>query len=102
MDGELTPLTIDADTTDAVARQRAPAARAPADRPAHTMRWLLIVGVLLAAVLGGLYGFNRSRSQAIATFFANNKPPPAQDAAVTATSAARARFATRIRALAAP
>jgi membrane fusion protein, multidrug efflux system len=41
-------------------------------------RWLVIVGLLLAVLLGGLYGFNRFRSQAISNFFAHNKPPPAE------------------------
>jgi membrane fusion protein, multidrug efflux system len=41
-------------------------------------RWLVIVGLLLVVLLGGLYGFNRFRTQAIANFFAHNTPPPAQ------------------------
>src|SRR5271156_5678401 len=48
-----------------------------APRP-KTLRWLVIVTLLLVVLLGGLYGFNRFRSQAIANFFAHNKPPPAQ------------------------
>jgi membrane fusion protein, multidrug efflux system len=98
MDGELNPLaSADAGTADAVARDRtdAPVDRTTAERP-RTVRWLLIVGVLLALVLGGFYGFNRYRAQSIATFFANNKPPPAQIAAVTATSEAVPRYATGI------
>ena len=62
-----------------------------------TVRWFVIVGLLLAVVLGGLYGFNRFRAQAIATFFANNKPPPAQIAAVTAESRAGAALRHRHR-----
>jgi len=97
MDGDLNPLlSADADTADAVARERSGAARRP-----KTLRWLLIVGVILALVLGGFYGFNRYRAQAIASFFANNKPPPAQIAAVTATTATVPRFATGIGSLAA-
>ena len=42
------------------------------------VRWFVIVGLLLVVLLGGLYQFNRFRSQAIANFFAHNKPPPAQ------------------------
>src|SRR5215813_9768514 len=65
-------------------------------RKARTFRWLLIVGLLLAVVLGGLYGFNRFREQAIATYFANNKPPPAQISAAEVKIEAVPRFATRI------
>jgi multidrug efflux system membrane fusion protein len=77
-----------------------PARPGPARRP-KTGRWLVIVGVLLLIVLGGLYQFNRFRSQAIANFFAHNKPPPAEISAVTATTAAVPRFAEGIGALAA-
>src|SRR5712691_4282840 len=105
MDGELNPLLPAADVGDAVVRERSGAPRPPADRMAaerpKTVRWLLIVGVLLALVLGGFYGFNRYRSQAIATFFAGNKPPPAQIAAVTATSEAVPHVAPGIGSLAA-
>src|SRR5713101_7383003 len=101
MDGELNPLlSPDADAMDVVARERTGAARPTTER-AKTVRWLLIVGVLLALVLGGFYGFNRYRAQAIANFFANNKPPPAQIAAVTATTETVPRFATGIGSLAA-
>jgi multidrug efflux system membrane fusion protein len=106
MDGDLNPrLAADAEVADAVARERIGTARAPADRkPAgrpKTVRWVIIVGVLLAVVLGGLYGFNRFRAQAIANFFASNKPPPAQISAIKATSEAVPHFATGIGSLAA-
>src|SRR4029079_3586902 len=58
----------------------------------------VIVGLLLALVLGGLYGFNRYRDQAIKEFFAGNKPPPAPVAAVEATTATVARSVRGIRA----
>jgi multidrug efflux system membrane fusion protein len=79
MDGEITPVTVP---------DIAPAARAPYAAPtrAKRTRWFVIVALLLALVLGGLYGFNAYRSKAIANFFANNKPPPAQVSAVVATS----------------
>src|SRR5712691_2949473 len=99
MDGELN-LTADTASVDAVARERASAAQPVGQRP-KTLRWVVIVGVLLALVLGGLYGFNRYRAQSIATFFANNRPPPAQIAAVIATSEAVPRFATGVGSLAA-
>jgi multidrug efflux system membrane fusion protein len=100
MDGEINPLLPDAGAGDVVARERTGATAPTADRP-KTMRWLLIVGVLLVLVLGGFYGFNRYRAQAIATFFANNKPPPAQIAAVTAKSETVPRFAGGIGSVAA-
>src|SRR6201997_69036 len=74
---------------------RAGIARAPTRRP-RTILWLVIVGLLLAVVLGGLYGFNRFREHAIATFFANNKPPPAQVSAAEVKIEAIPRFATGI------
>ena len=59
------------------------------------------MALLLALVLGGLYGFNRFRAQAIATYFANNKPPPAQISAVEAKAETVPRFATGIGSVAA-
>src|SRR6516165_10500859 len=76
-------------------RDRGGIGRATAAKP-KTIRWLVIVGLLLAVVLGGLYGFNRFREQAIATYFANNKPPPAQISAAVVTTEAVPRFATGI------
>jgi membrane fusion protein, multidrug efflux system len=46
-------------------------------RPVRMTRWFIIVGLLLALLVGGLVGFNALRSYGIAQFFANNKPPPA-------------------------
>jgi multidrug efflux system membrane fusion protein len=46
-------------------------------RPVRMLRWFIIVGLLLALLVGGLVGFNAFRSHMIAQFFANNKPPPA-------------------------
>ena len=76
-------------------RDRGGIGRATAAKP-KTIRWFVIVGLLLAIVLGGLYGFNRFREQAIATYFANNKPPPAQINAAEVKSEAVPRFATGI------
>jgi multidrug efflux system membrane fusion protein len=66
-----------------------------ASRP-KTIRWLVIVTLLLVVVLGGLYEFNRFRTQAIANFFAHNKPPPAQISAVVARTQSVPRFAPGI------
>jgi multidrug efflux system membrane fusion protein len=49
----------------------------PRHRPVRTVKWFIIVGVLLALLVGGLVGFNAFRTKMIAQFFANNKPPPA-------------------------
>ena len=46
-------------------------------RPVRMTLWFIIVGTLLALLVGGLVGFNALRSYGIAKFFANNKPPPA-------------------------
>jgi multidrug efflux system membrane fusion protein len=97
MDGDLNPLvaTTSAETADAVARERIDAHRPSGTRP-KTVRWFVIIGLLLAVVLGGLYGFNKFRERAIANYFAHNKPPPAEVSAVPAASQAVPRFATGI------
>jgi multidrug efflux system membrane fusion protein len=69
--------------------------------PPRTARWFAIVGLLLALMLGALYGFDRYRAHAIAAFFAHNKPPPAAVSAVVARTGAAPRFARGIGALAA-
>lgn len=50
--------------------------RVISEKPHRMMRWFIIVGLLLALLVGGLVGFNAFRSHMIAQFFANNKPPP--------------------------
>src|SRR5437764_401080 len=100
MDGELNPLlSPDAETADGLAREPTSDRRPMARRP-KTVLWLVIVGLLLVAVLGGFYGFNLWREHKIASIFAI-KPPPAQIAAVKATSEAVPHFATGIGSLAA-
>ena len=53
-----------------------PIEQKPPGRPVRMVRWFIIIGILLAALVGGLVWFNHFRSQMIAQFFANNKPPP--------------------------
>jgi multidrug efflux system membrane fusion protein len=48
----------------------------PKHRPVRKLRWFIIVGLVLALLVGGLVGFNAFRGKMIAQFFANNKPPP--------------------------
>ncbi|MDO9058889.1 MAG: efflux transporter periplasmic adaptor subunit, partial [Bradyrhizobium sp.] len=53
-----------------------PITEKPHKRPVHMVRWFIIVGLLLALLVGGIVGFNYIRSKAIANFFATMKPPP--------------------------
>jgi multidrug efflux system membrane fusion protein len=53
-----------------------PIVEKPHARPVRMIRWFIIVGLLLALLVGALVGFNAFRSHMIAEFFANNKPPP--------------------------
>ena len=55
-------------------------------RPVRMVRWFIIVGLLLALLVGGLVYFNYFRGKMIAQFFANNKPPPASVSVATANS----------------
>jgi membrane fusion protein, multidrug efflux system len=55
-------------------------------RPVRMVLWFIIVGSLLAALVGGLVWFNYFRGQMIAQFFANNKPPPTNVSVVEAKS----------------
>jgi membrane fusion protein, multidrug efflux system len=52
-------------------------AEKPRTRPVRMLRWFIIVGLLLAVLVGALVGFNAFRNHMIAQFFANNKPPAA-------------------------
>src|SRR5216683_5088222 len=58
----------------------------PHARPIRMTRWFVIVGSLLAVLVGGLVGFNAFRTKMITQFFANNKPPPASVAVAEAKS----------------
>jgi multidrug efflux system membrane fusion protein len=99
MDGEITRPAVPA----YYAPEQAPEMREAHPLPSRgkRMRWFVIVALLVAVVLGALYGFNAYRAKAIATFFANNKPPPAQVTAVKATSEVVPHFASGIGSLAA-
>ena len=51
----------------------------PADKPRkkpRTVKWFIIIGILLAILVGGIVGFNAFRASMIKQFFANMKPPP--------------------------
>jgi multidrug efflux system membrane fusion protein len=65
-------------------------------RPVRMVRWFIIVGLLLALLVGGLVWFNHFRGQMIAQFFANNKPPPANVTAVVAKSEAIPNLLTAV------
>jgi len=54
-----------------------PIGEAQRKRPIRMVRWFIIVGLLLALLVGGLVGFNALRSYGMAKYFANMKPPPA-------------------------
>src|SRR5713226_8911424 len=58
----------------------------PHARPVRMTRWFIIVGLLLAVLVGGLVGFNAFRTKMITQFFANNKPPPASVSVAEAKS----------------
>src|ERR1700680_5200179 len=63
-----------------------PIVEKPRARPVRMLRWFIIVGLLLALLVGALVGFNAFRSHMIAQFFANNKPPPTPVAIAEAKS----------------
>ena len=65
-------------------------------RPVRLVRWFIVVGLLLALLVGGLVWFNHFRGQMIAQFFANNKPPPANVTAVVAKSEAIPNLLTAV------
>jgi len=96
MDGDqLATGSTEALARDQAARERSDSRDIAPPRP-KTIRWLIIVALLLAVLLGGLYGFNRFRTQAIANFFAHNKLPPAQVSAIVVKTQSVPRFAPGI------
>src|SRR6201996_3941408 len=58
----------------------------PHARPVRMVRWFIIVGLLLALLVGALVGFNMFRDHAIKSFFAGMKPPPTPVSIATAKS----------------
>src|SRR3981081_1054667 len=58
----------------------------PLTRPVRMTRWFIIVGLVLALLVGALVGFNAFRTKMITQFFANNKPPPSTVAIAEAES----------------
>src|SRR5271166_3332567 len=96
MDGErMASTAVEALTADPILRERSNTGRTIKRRP-RTIVWFVIVGLALAGVLYGLYWFNGFRQQAMATYFANNRPPPAQISAVDVETETVPRFATGI------
>src|SRR6202044_2286402 len=63
-----------------------PIVEKPRARPVRMVRWFIIIGLLLALLVGALVGFNAFRAHMIAQFFANNKPPPTSVAIAEAKS----------------
>src|SRR3984957_11902730 len=63
-----------------------PIVEKPRARPVRMVRWFIIIGLLLALLVGALVGFNAFRTHMIAQFFANNKPPPTPVAIAVAKS----------------
>lgn len=71
----------------------APAFRSESARPKPKLvRWFIIVGIILIVVLGAFYGFEQFRKNAIASFFAGNKPPPTTINVALAQSEPMSRF----------
>jgi len=68
----------------------------PPARPVRMVRWFIVVGLLLGALVGGLVWFNHFRDQMIKQFFANNKPPPINVSAAEAKSEVVPNFLTAV------
>jgi membrane fusion protein, multidrug efflux system len=70
-------------------------------RPVRLVRWFIVVGTLLALLVGGLVWFNYFRGKMIAQFFATMKPPPTSVNIATAKSEAIPNLLTAVGDLAA-
>src|SRR3954462_11881747 len=69
-------MTMTIATERGVTAPRSATGEKPRHRPVRKLRWFIIVGLLLALLVGGLVGFNAFRGKMIAQIFANNKQPP--------------------------
>src|SRR3954468_21543318 len=69
-------MTMTIATERGITAPRSAVEEKPRHRPVRKLRWFIIIGLLLALLVGGLVGFNAFRGKMIAQFFANNKPPP--------------------------
>src|SRR6516225_4107066 len=78
-----------------------PIGEQPRPRPIRMVRWFIIVGLLLALLVGALVGFNAFRAHMIAQFFANNKPPPTNVSVAEAKSEVVPNLLTAVGGLAA-
>ncbi|HWV96333.1 MAG TPA: efflux RND transporter periplasmic adaptor subunit [Xanthobacteraceae bacterium] len=79
-------VTAKADKIEHDSTSRAPNEPPRPAKPVRRTRWFIIVGILLAILVGALVGFNAFRSHMIAEFFKNNKPPPVTVSAAEAKS----------------
>ncbi|MFC7695292.1 efflux RND transporter periplasmic adaptor subunit [Bradyrhizobium sp. GCM10028915] len=70
-------------------------------RPVRPVLWFIVVGTLLAVLVGSLVWFNYFRGQMIKQFFANNKPPPVAVSAAEAKSEVVPNLLTAVGGLAA-
>ena len=70
-------------------------ARRPVTRGRLAVR-VIIMAVILALLLGGLYAFNNFRQKAIADFFAGNKPPPTPVSVAEAVAQSIPKYTTAI------
>src|SRR6267378_1362983 len=78
-----------------------PIDKKPRTRPVRMVRWFIIVGTLLAVLVGGLVYFNYFRGKMIAQFFPNNKPPPVSVSVAEARSEVSPNLLTAVGELAA-
>jgi multidrug efflux system membrane fusion protein len=95
-------ITSDAKTNSAAPMPRSSDDR-PRGRPVKRMRWFIIVGVLLAVLVGAFVGFNAFKNKMIAGFFEKmaKNPPPITVSVAEAKSEVIPNLQTAVGALAA-